>query len=97
MLDKLILIIISVLSYMVFSNAISKEKIMKSYVNSIVKTMLSIGISITLFLMLDFIAESLIGSDSQLGVVIDGVFIGWTVALSSRLQKSSRATTKKSS
>lgn len=95
MVDKLILIIIAILSYMVFSNAISRERIMKSYIKSKKKTMLFIGISIVLFLIFSFILESAINVSSRIDMAVEGLFIGWTLALASKLQRADRAWHKK--
>lgn len=77
---RLLLIFVIILSYLFFSNIFLKSR-GRNFFNSLEKTLLGLGISVLLYLVLGFVLEGPLASSRYVVSISDGILIGWIISL----------------
>lgn len=85
---RLLLIFIIILSYLFFSNVFLRGG-GRSFFNSLEKTLLGLGISVLLYLVLGFVLEGPLASSRYVVSISDGILIGWIISLFRHMSETS--------
>lgn len=80
MFFKLLFIFVILISFAFFNNIFLKN-VGKTLFKTLEKTLLGLGLSIILFLIVNFLLEGPLSLSKAIINIIDGLFIGWIVSL----------------
>lgn len=91
MLSNFFLIMFTLLSFAIFNNIFFPKGVGKDLFDNSSSVLLLVGISVILFILIMYVLEGSIGELSSIKVniikVIEGVIIGWIVALFAHLKR----------
>lgn len=88
MLGKLFLIFFTLLSFAIFNNIVFAKGIIGNIFDSSSSILFLVGISVILYVLIMFILETALSLDNNFIKLLEGIMIGWTIALFSQLRKS---------
>lgn len=88
MLVKLLLILFVLLSFAVFNNVFFPQGIARQLFDNASSVLLLVAISIVLFILIMYVLEKVTaGVGLGLVSIVEGIIIGWTVALFAHLRR----------